>query len=148
MIAMITYQSEESMQPKFGRTSSNSISAASALRREFEVEHYLHYQGEKLVARFDATSYLCLLRAIDLFDPSRGYPSQDAALDRIEADVLVASVSSDILYPPHQQRELAGALERLGKRVRCAELVSPWGHDAFLLEVEPLGRILAGFIGK
>ncbi|MDP2871189.1 MAG: homoserine O-acetyltransferase [Bacillota bacterium] len=146
MIAMITYQSEESMQRKFGRTAPALADEALALRRGFEVENYLHHQGEKLVSRFDANSYVCLLRAMDLFDPARGYGSQDEALARIRAKVLVVGVSSDILYPVHHQWELATALTRLGKSVRSEGLFSPWGHDSFLIEIDGLGKILTPFL--
>lgn len=153
MIAMITYQSEEAMERKFGGAGAANGHPPSTLgadavspRRGFEVENYLHHQGEKLVSRFDATSYLCLLRAIDLFDPAQGYAGRDEALGRIAAKVLVVGVSSDILYPVHHQWELATALTRLGKRVRSEGLFSPWGHDSFLIEVEGVGKILAPFL--
>jgi len=150
MIAKITYQSEEAMERKFGGAAGkpqDTLGAdAVSPRRGFEVENYLRHQGEKLVSRFDATSYLCLLRAIDLFDPARGYSGQEEALGRITAKVLVVGVSSDILYPVHHQWELATALTRLGKRVRSEGLFSPWGHDSFLIEVEGVGKILAPFL--
>ena len=34
----------------------------------FDVDHYLRRQGDKLVARFDAASYVSLMRAMDLHD--------------------------------------------------------------------------------
>ena len=142
MVGMISYQGESALERRFGRRSEGNAGGAAALRRTFAVESYLRHQGRKLVARFDATSYLYLLRAIDLFDVSSGRGTLDEALARIRARLLVVGVSSDTLYPPEQQRDLATSLFCLGKRVRYAELESPWGHDAFLLETEAVGNLL------
>jgi homoserine O-acetyltransferase len=150
MLGMITYQSEESMERKFGGTSGiepRNHSVAGS-RESFQVESYLRYQGQKLVRRFDATTYLYLLRALDLYDLGRGFGGYEAALERIQAKVLVVGVSSDILYPAHQQKELVNDLVRLGKDAEYVEIESPWGHDTFLIEIEKLGKAIRTFLGK
>jgi homoserine O-acetyltransferase len=137
-VGMITYQSEPSMAAKFARKTRNG---------QFEVENYLDYQGQCLVQRFDANSYLCLLRALDLHDLGTGYASYRAALARIEARVLVAGVTSDILYPAYQQTELVSILKSLGVAAEYAEVDSPHGHDGFLIDFDLLKPILNEFIG-
>src|SRR5659263_702709 len=57
MIGHITYMSDSSMSEKFARRFSNS-KIPSKFGAEFEVEEYLHYQGDNFVKRFDANSYL------------------------------------------------------------------------------------------
>lgn len=136
-LGMITYQSEPSMANKFARRTRAG---------QFEVENYLDYQGQCLVQRFDANSYLCLLRALDLYDLGMGHASYRAALARIEAKVLVAGVTSDILYPAYQQTELVGILKSLGVRAEYAEVNSPHGHDGFLIDFDLLKPILTEFI--
>ena len=136
-LGMITYQSEESMTRKFSRRVRNG---------RFEIENYLEYQGECLVKRFDANSYLCLIRAIDLFDLGDDRPSYTAALAAIKAKLLVVGVSSDILYPAHQQRELATALARQGVKVTFREIESAHGHDGFLIDFPVLAELLSPFI--
>ena len=138
-LGMITYQSEISMAYKFGRRTRKG---------QFEVENYLDYQGARIVKRFDANSYLYLLRALDLFDVSAGYASYEAALSRIDAQVLVVGVSSDILYPPHQQQELVEAMRRVGVRTDYTVIDSPHGHDGFLIDFHLLRPILVKFINK
>ncbi len=138
-LGMITYQSEMSMSYKFGRRTRAG---------QFEIENYLDYQGESIVKRFDANSYLYLLRALDLFDLSVGYSSYEAALARIDARVLVVGVSSDILYPPCQQEELAETMRRVGVRTDFSIIDSPHGHDGFLIDFHLLRPILSKFINK
>ena len=48
-------------------------------------------------------------------------------------------VTSDVLFPVRQQRELAEALEKVGCEVRYLELDAPYGHDTFLIEREAVG---------
>jgi homoserine O-acetyltransferase len=136
-IGMITYQSEQSMANKFGR----NIRAG-----QFEVENYLDYQGQCLIERFDANSYLYLLRALDLHDLAHGHACYKAALARIEAKVLVVGVNSDILYPAYQQSELVQTMKGLGIRAEYAEIDSPHGHDGFLIDFDLLRPILTDFV--
>ena len=96
-----------------GRCSTRST---SSLDQRFDVEGYLDYHGDKLVRRFDANSYLRLNRAMDLHDLGRGRGGVERALGRVRAPVLVASVRSDSLYPPCQQRQIRDALRRRGVR--------------------------------
>ena len=137
-VGMITYQSEESMTRKFSRRARSG---------RFEIENYLDYQGECLVKRFDANAYLCLIRAIDLFDLGDGRPSYQAALAAVKAKMMIVGVSSDILYPVHQQRQLSVELARQGARVVVfRELESVHGHDGFLIDFPLLADVLGPFI--
>jgi len=145
MVGMITYQSEESMERKFGSKRLGNKTMVGP-GDKVKISQYLHYQGEKLVRRFDANSYLTLLKAIDLFDLSRPGCDYYGALERIRARALVIGVSSDILYPPHQQRELISDLFERGKSARYVEVQSPLGHDAFLLDFAHMGRAIREFL--
>lgn len=136
-LGMITYQSEESMTRKFSRRTRNG---------RFEIEHYLDYQGECLVKRFDANSYLCLLRAIDLFDLGDGRLSYQTALSGVKAKMMIVGVSSDILYPVRQQRDLSVELARQGVKVIFREIESAHGHDGFLIDFPLLADVLGPFI--
>jgi len=136
-LGMITYQSEPSMDAKFGRKTRGG---------QFEVENYLDYQGDKLVQRFDANSFLCLQRALDLYDLGEGYTSYETALARIEARVLLVGVDSDILYPAYQQAELAQTMRSVGVRAEYAEIDSPHGHDGFLIDFHLLRPVMNKFV--
>ena len=70
MIAHITYLSNESMYQKFGRRLQDKDDYGFDFETDFEVESYLHYQGNSFTKRFDANSYLYITKAIDYFDSS------------------------------------------------------------------------------
>ncbi|MDI3280161.1 MAG: homoserine O-acetyltransferase [Bacillota bacterium] len=149
MLGMITYQSCESMNRKFGRAFRGRIPTDYfSFQGQFEVESYLHYQGQKLVRRFDANSYLYLTRAMDLFDLGLGRGGYEEALKHIQARTLVVGISSDILYPAALERELVEDLRRVGVEAEYVELQSPFGHDAFLIEFEQVGAIISDFLWK
>ncbi|MFL5626257.1 MAG: homoserine O-acetyltransferase [Ktedonobacteraceae bacterium] len=148
MLAMITYQSEEGMEMRFARhTASNTRipapSGSADLGGRFDVEGYLYYQGNSLVRRFDANSYLYISRAMDLYDVGEGYPSLEAALRRLRSNALFIGIRSDFLFPAARVRELADQVKSLGGRATYIELDSPHGHDAFLKEWEQMTAALS-----
>lgn len=147
MLAMITYQSEEAMELRFARRPaqrhiSTAPSGHAAFGGAFDVEGYLYHQGETLARRFDANSYLYLSRAMDLYDASTGYASLEAALRRIQSQVLLIGIRSDFLFPAARVRHLATRIRQLGGDARYIELDSPHGHDAFLKEWEQMAAAL------
>ena len=108
----------------------------------YEVESYLDHHGQKLVRRFDANSFLVLSKAMDLHDIGRGRGGVAAALGRFDMPVLTASITSDALYPPHQQAEIHAGVEAGGGACEYHVIESPQGHDGFLLESEYLGPVI------
>jgi homoserine O-acetyltransferase len=147
MIATMTYLSRETLEDKFGR---KPVAGEAALEQDlyarFEVERYLHAEGEALVRRFDANSYLYMTKAIDLHDVSRGYPSLEAALSRITARTLLVAIRSDALFPPSQADEIVAALRRHGRDISSFVLDSDYGHDAFLVEQDRMLPTLRNFV--
>ena len=61
---------------------------------------------------------------------------------------LVVSFTSDWLYPSYHSRELVSALTAVGADVTYLDIQSTWGHDAFLLEVETMTRLLSSFVDR
>lgn len=149
MIGMITYQSDQSMWSKFGRELMHApVDSLFDFATKFQVESYLHYQGKKLVERFDANTYLYLTRALDLFDLGRGRGGFKQALSRIKAPTLVIGISTDILYPPYQQKEIVSTLQELGADATYAEIDCPYGHDGFLIEAARVSEVLRTFLDR
>jgi homoserine O-acetyltransferase len=145
MIGHITYLSSESMYQKFGRRLQDKEEYSFDFDLDFEVESYLHYQGESFVKRFDANSYLYITKAVDYFDlTSNG--SLAEGLKNIKAKIMVISVDSDWLYTPEESEEIVMALNANEIDVSYFEIKSPYGHDAFLLESGQLNYIIGGFL--
>jgi homoserine O-acetyltransferase len=149
MMAHITYVSDASMDRKFGRKKKDSAHTdAYTFDAQFEVEGYLRHQGQSFINRFDANSYLYITRALDQFDLAHAYGSLEKAFAPVDADTLVVGFTSDWLFPPDQNRQLALALLRAGKRASYAELATDLGHDSFLLESEELYALVRGFLER
>ena len=149
MMAHITYVSDASMDRKFGRRKTNPGNGeAYTFDVQFEVESYLRHQGQSFINRFDANSYLYITRALDQFDLASAYGSLEAAFAPVQAETLVVGFTSDWLFPPEQNRQIALALLRAGKRASYAELATDLGHDSFLLESEELYTLVRAFLER
>lgn len=150
MVAHITYLSEDSIELKFGRRLQDSDRFAFSMQKEteFQIESYLHYQGKRFVQRFDANSYLYLTRMMDYYDLSDGFASLADALSHAQARFLVASYDTDWLFPTSQSRALVSELLRVRKHVSFVELPCPYGHDSFLIDLEPLARMVGPFLDR
>jgi homoserine O-acetyltransferase len=148
MVGHITYLSDESMRAKFGRRLQDRADHAFDFVTEFEVESYLAHQGRKFVERFDANTYLYMTKAMDYFDLASGYDSVAAALAETPVRFLLLTFTSDWLFPTYQTRGLVDAIRVARGEVSFAEIESPYGHDAFLLEPEQQRRYIEPFLDR
>jgi homoserine O-acetyltransferase len=133
-IAMITYRSALEFEQRFGR---GSLRHAG----RFDADHYLRRQGEKLVARFDAASYVSLMQAMDLHDAGDLAAAAAATAERVE-EVVGVGIDSDILYYPREVQAWVEGYRASGANARYEEIASVYGHDAFLIEFEQVAKLL------
>lgn len=138
-IAMITYRGDRSMERQFGRRLMPGAQSLELDAPSFAVESYLRYQGQRLRDRFCALSYLVLIRAMDSHDT---LAEPEAAPGSPPAPIVYVGISSDILFPAERVRESAIEARRRGQAASYLPFVSDYGHDAFLVEAEALGRAL------
>ncbi|MEI6915449.1 MAG: homoserine O-acetyltransferase [Armatimonadota bacterium] len=146
MIGHITYLSDDAMHEKFGRELVKKQQYGYQFGTEFQVESYLNYQGESFVKRFDANCYLYITKATDYFDLTLPSGSLQKELSSVQAKFLVISFSSDWLFPTYQSKEIVKALRRNNMDVTFAEMQTPYGHDAFLLESAQLSNLISNFL--
>lgn len=142
-IAMMSYRTQASFEKKFGR---ERVKKGNYYKPNnlFQVQSYLNYQGKKLVERFDANSYINITHAMDLHDLSYKRDQLGNVMDSVKCKGLVIGINSDILYPAVEQREIAILL----RNSHYAEITSPHGHDAFLIEFDQVSKYLNDFIEK
>jgi homoserine O-acetyltransferase len=136
-IAMLSYRSYET----YVQTQSEEDSSRTD---DYKAITYQHYQGDKLVKRFNCHSYWYLSKAMDSHHIGRKRESIYAALGSIKARTLVIGISTDILFPVCEQ-------EFLAKHITNAEYIcidSLYGHDGFLTEVEKIGPAIKQFYNK
>lgn len=141
-VAMLSYRSFDSLHAKFGRERVNQ--SRGLLDVSFEIESYLAYQGVKLVKRFDANTYLYITKAMDDYDLSEGRGRLETVLNAMRMPALVMGISSDVLYPEHEQKELAAHLPN----AQYVQINSPHGHDAFLIEFPQIAVRLRRFLSE
>ena len=133
MIAMCTYRSFESFDYRFGRTFGKEGNT-----EQFAIEGYLHYQGAKLVDRFDANCYVRLTQSMDTHDVAENRGEYFQILSQIKQPCLVVGISSDVLYPLAEQQELAEHVPN----AEIAVLDASMGHDSFLIERARLNELV------
>jgi homoserine O-acetyltransferase len=150
-IGHVQYLSKDSMDDRFGRRAAQRAIAslddptADAFPYR-DVASYLDYNAEKFTDRFDANSYLYMLRAMDEYDLARGAGSDAAALADFDGDALVVSYTGDWHFTVDQADTLENAFERAGAAVTHHVVDSEYGHDAFLVEPETVGTPLRAFL--
>jgi homoserine O-acetyltransferase len=103
------------------------------------LESYMWHQGTKFVDRFDANSYLRIMRAwqtFDLLDEAGAGSHDELFAHSRDQRYMVFSIDSDVCFYPQEQRTLAAALKSAGVAHRHITVHSDKGHDSFLLEPE------------
>ena len=143
MLGHITYMSEEYMREKFGRRRKKSLKYFTP---SFEVENYLHYNGEKFTARFDANSFLYLTKAMDFFDVRDEIKKIKTKKNISLNKVLIISFVSDWLYPSSQSVDIVDAYNHSNIETEFHEIKSNYGHDAFLIKNEEQAKYIKNFL--
>ncbi len=136
-IALLSYRNYNT----YGNTQAEETAEKSD---DFLAASYQRYQGEKLVNRFNAYSYVVLSKAMDSHNVGRGRDSVEKALTKVRANTLVIGISSDLLFPMAEQRFLANHIPN----TFYSMIDSFYGHDGFLIEVEKITNEIRNFYTK
>ena len=139
-LAHTTYRSAAELDARFGRAHQGQEDPAVGGR--YQIESYLDYHAGKLLARFDANTYLIVNHSMMVHDVGSGRGGIPAALDAVTARALVIDIDSDRLFPAAQAAELAQAIPG----ARRETVHSLHGHDGFLIEAEQMNAILRSFL--
>ncbi len=146
-LGMITYRSAEEWEKRFGRErTTEEHKPGNPFGVEFSVESYLEHHANQFTGAFDPNCYLYLSRASDLFDLAEHGGSLAAGFKRLRIErALVVGVMTDILFPLHQQQELAQGLSEACSDTRLVELDCIRGHDSFLVDMDAFRPVVCEF---
>ncbi len=135
--AHLTYRGELDLDERFTNDAQGDENPLDGGR--YAVQSYLQHQGDKLLTRFDAGSYVALSDSLSSHDVGRGRGGVAAALRACPVPVVVGGITSDRLYPLRLQHELA---ELLPGCDRLDVIESDCGHDGFLIETDAVGELV------
>ena len=149
-LGMMTYRAPEEWIQRFGRERTTAEGRpGDPFQIEFSIESYLESQALKFTGQFDPNCYLYLSHASDLFDLAEHGGSLEAGFRRMHLErVLVIGVTSDILFPVRQQRDLAAGFEAAGHSTRYVELDCIRGHDSFLVDMDAFRPVMCSFFAS
>lgn len=103
------------------------------------LESYIWHQATKFVKRFDANTYLRIVRAWSTYDLAAEADVEtleDLFLRSKHHRYLLFSIDSDVCFYPEEQGDTARILELADVPYRWITVHSDKGHDSFLLEPE------------
>ncbi len=149
-LGMITYRSAEEWEKRFGRERmAEAGRPGDPFTIEFAVESYLEHHANRFSGGFDPNCYLYLSRASDLFDLAEHGGSLEAGFSHLNLErALVMGVTTDILFPVHQQRELADGLSNVCTQTQFVELDCIRGHDSFLVDMDAFRPVICDFFAE
>ncbi len=144
-IGMLSYRSAQEWRERFKREPAQQ-KTNMAFGIEFAIQSYLQAHAEKFVGSFDPNAYLYLSRAMDWFD-AFDYGDNPMAIPDLES-ALVLGVETDILFPIHQQRQIASLLEQANVDTEYQSMKSLQGHDAFLVDEVAFATEVARYMNQ
>ena len=149
-LGLVSYRAADEWNSKFDRSRMPPEKrGGKRFEREFEIENYLEYNAQKFIHSFDPNSYLYLSRAMDWFDIAEHGDSIAGGMAKIDVDrALVIGVTTDILFPARQQREIAEVMRATGTDVEYVEIDSVNGHDAFLIDDAHFSPVVKKFLDE
>jgi homoserine O-acetyltransferase len=134
-IALLSYRNYNTYKATQEETNHHKVG-------NYAAASYQRYQGEKLVKRFNAYSYVRLSEAMDSHHLTRNRgEALEPILKQIKTKTLIIGITSDLLFPVTEQQFLAA---HLGNAI-YNEIDSLYGHDGFLIETEKIAQSIQKF---
>ncbi len=141
MHAMLCYRTPESFKDRFKRSKNES-------QELFNVESWLLHHGEKLQERYQLSSYKLMNQLLRSIDVTNNGEKKIDVLDKIEANIHIIGVDSDLFFTAEENRETHKKLALTKENVTYNEINSLHGHDAFLIEYDQLQKIIEPIFNK
>lgn len=140
MHAMICYRSPDSFKVKFQRSVHEELNI-------FNIESWLIHHGEKLQKRFQLSAYKMMNHLLKTIESTTSR-NWEEKLSKIQAEIYIVSVNSDLFFTPKENKETYEVLSKYNSKVNYYEIKSIHGHDAFLIEYDQLSQIVTSILKK
>ena len=134
--AMLLYRTPASFKAKFNRSLQEDLAV-------FNIESWLAHHGEKLQERYQLAAYKMMNQILKTIDITRNSDDFSEFASKIKATIHIIAIDSDLFFTANENQETYLELKKNHKIVGYSEIVSPHGHDAFLIEYQQLEKILA-----
>jgi len=148
-LGTLSCRSQQERDSRFGRSKVSAVvpGLKCDFGPEFMFEEYLGHQADRFLGTYGSNCHLYLSKAIDQFDLGNcDLAGLDGAFSRIRLDnALVIGSTSDMLFPPHQQDELAAGLRCRGRPTESISILKMYGHDAFLNDIQDFADAIENF---
>jgi len=135
MHAMLCYRTPESFKERFHRSKNENSDI-------FDVESWLLHHGKSLQERYQLSSYKLMNQLLKTIDVTVGGQKAEEILDKVEANIHIIGVDSDLFFTAEENRETHKKLALTKNNVTYNEINSVHGHDAFLMEYDQLQKII------
>lgn len=132
--AMLCYRSPESLNQRF-RNQDTRVAG------KYDVVSWLEYHGDTLRKRFRLSAY----HVMTFLTSSIRAAEEVSELARIDADIHLISIDSDLLFTHSRAEALYQQLAPLKSNTTLGVIRSVHGHDAFLIEYPQLCALLAPY---
>ncbi|MFA9290775.1 MAG: alpha/beta fold hydrolase [Solirubrobacteraceae bacterium] len=134
MMAMLFYRTPESFELKFNRQKLDE--------KTFQIENYLNYQGEKLKNRYKIEAYSLMTNLLSKIDILESRGELNEVVKNIKTKVILVGIENDYLFQKEYNIYSIPLLKEAGMNIEYRELKSIHGHDAFLIEIERMHKLL------
>ncbi len=134
--AMLLYRTPASFKAKFNRSLQEDLAV-------FNIESWLAHHGKKLQERYQLAAYKMMNQILKTIDVTRNSDGFSEFASKIKATIHIIAIDSDLFFTANENQETYLELKKYHKKVAYSEIVSPHGHDAFLIEHQQLEKILA-----
>ena len=134
--AMLLYRTPASFKVKFNRSQLEDSSV-------FNIESWLEHHGKRLQERYQLAAYKMVNQLLKTIDITRNSDGFSEFASKIKATIHIIAIDSDLFFTANENQETYLELAKNQKRVTYHEILSPHGHDAFLIEYQQLEKILA-----
>ena len=141
MHAMLCYRTPSSFKERFHRSKKEDSTI-------FNVESWLLHHGEKLQEYYQLSSYKLMNQLLKTIDVTKNGIEKIDILDKIEANIHIIGVDSDLFFTAEENRETHKKLALTKANVTYSEIKSVHGHDAFLIEYDQLQKIIEPIFNK